>query len=134
MRIWHQVKFSKLDVDNLTYKCVYIVGIKRRRSTQLRPRREVSKKEPRKKNQNSGDPKTKRQTAFSRICVLSNELHDLTGKRYMRRSDVVKWMWNYFNTNNLKDPKNKQMILLDDRLKTVRSCRIIGQVQVIPNS
>jgi len=87
--------------------------VKRRRGANIKQKREVQKKEK------SKEKKSKGTRPFQRICVLSDDLCNLIGKRYMRRSDVVKWMWAYFNENELKDPKNKQMIILDDSLKTV---------------
>jgi len=51
--------------------------------------------------------------------VLSPELASLVGKRYMRRSEVVKEIWNYLRANNLQDPKSKQYYFLDEPLKKV---------------
>ena len=51
--------------------------------------------------------------------MLSPELASLVGKRYMRRSEVVKEIWNYLRTNNLQDPKSKQYYFLDEPLKKV---------------
>lgn len=53
------------------------------------------------------------------MCALSPELATLLGRRYSRRSDVVKEMWNYLRANNLQDPKNKQFYYLDEPLKKI---------------
>lgn len=59
-------------------------------------------------------------STFSKICVLSDDLTAFfDGKRYMRRADVVKKMWIYFKGNDLMDPKDRRMVILDDKLKTV---------------
>uniref|UniRef100_A0AC35TZ57 SWIB domain-containing protein n=1 Tax=Rhabditophanes sp. KR3021 TaxID=114890 RepID=A0AC35TZ57_9BILA len=76
------------------------------------------KKEKEKKKSETATPR-KGKSVFSRFCVLSDELSDLTGQRYMTRSDVVKFMWTYFKANNLMDPKDKRMVIVDERLKPI---------------
>ncbi|CEF67174.1 SWIB/MDM2 domain and Homeodomain-like and SWIB domain-containing protein [Strongyloides ratti] len=61
----------------------------------------------------------KGKSSFSRFCVLSDELSNLTGQRYMTRSDVVKFMWDYFKGNNLMDPKDKRMVIINDQLRPI---------------
>lgn len=77
---------------------------------------------PRKrKTKEPGETSTRKgASAFSKICVLSDELTAFfDGERYLCRSDVVKKMWVYFRSNDLMDPKDRRMVVLDDKLKTV---------------
>lgn len=100
-------------------------SIKRRRQCAApvpKTRASRAKKDPNDKSAKKGN------SAFCRICVLSDELTNFfDGKRYLRRSDVVKGMWAYFKENDLMDPKDRRMVLLDDKLKTVfgLSCKRI---------
>ncbi|KAL3091371.1 hypothetical protein niasHS_007164 [Heterodera schachtii] len=95
-------------------------------ATAVKRRRSANQSAPKKRTQKTKDvDKTgnrKRNSAFSKICLISAELSTLLGKQYMRRSDVVKEMWAYFRSNNLLDPKNKQFVILDEPLK-----RVFGQ-------
>jgi chromatin remodeling complex protein RSC6 len=65
--------------------------VKRRRGTRTKQRREVQKKDQRKSTVKEDSKKSsgKKKTAYGRVCVLSDDLANLIGKRYMRRSDVV---------------------------------------------
>ncbi|CAJ0580810.1 unnamed protein product, partial [Mesorhabditis spiculigera] len=56
---------------------------------------------------------------FSAVCAISEDLQEITQKPFMRRCDVVKSMWKYITDNNLKNPKNKKMVLCDDKLRKV---------------
>ncbi|KAI1717940.1 SWIB/MDM2 domain-containing protein [Ditylenchus destructor] len=93
-------------------------SVKRRRScvTARQKREPVPKKrktDPNKPNNRKG------KSAFSRICVLSDDLTNIIGKRYMKRADVVKAMWAYFREHDLMDPKDRRMVILDEPLKTI---------------
>lgn len=90
-------------------------AIKRRRNPNIA---KSKKREPKAKSKEKSN-KGNQGKMFSKICALSPELSNLLGKRYLRRSDVVKEMWNYFKSNNLQDPKNKQFYFLDDPLKKI---------------
>lgn len=99
------------DDDNDKY-----TAIKRRRAQRtVNQRKPAATKAPRKTKE--GGPK--RNTAFTRICVLSDELSGILNRKYMRRSDVVKAMWAYFREHNLLDPKDKRYVLVDDRMRSV---------------
>ncbi|KAL3108593.1 hypothetical protein niasHT_015515 [Heterodera trifolii] len=97
-------------------------------ATAVKRRRSANQSAPKKRSQKTKDTdkkgggNRKRNSAFSKICLISAELSTLLGKQYMRRSDVVKEMWAYFRSNNLLDPKNKQFVILDESLK-----RVFGQ-------
>uniref|UniRef100_A0A914GXI0 Uncharacterized protein n=1 Tax=Globodera rostochiensis TaxID=31243 RepID=A0A914GXI0_GLORO len=78
-------------------------AVKRRRSAnQSAPKKREPKAKDAGKNGNR-----KRNSAFSKICVISAELSSILGKNYMRRSDVVKEI---------------QFVILDEPLK-----RVFGQ-------
>uniref|UniRef100_A0A0N4Z254 SWIB domain-containing protein n=1 Tax=Parastrongyloides trichosuri TaxID=131310 RepID=A0A0N4Z254_PARTI len=79
------------------------------------------KKDKSSTNDKAGSSKVpkKGKSSFSRFCVLSDELSNLTGQRYMTRSDVVKFMWDYFKGNNLMDPKDKRMVIVNDQLRPI---------------
>jgi len=50
---------------------------------------------------------------------LSPELGKFIGKSHESRPQVVKAMWVYFKENNLQNPNDKRVIILDDRLKAI---------------
>jgi len=93
--------------------------VKRRRGVQTRNKRELPRKVGPKKVDAKDNKKTAKKGGYQRVCVLSDELANLLGKRYMQRSEVVKHMWSYFKDKNLKDPKAKKMIILDEPLKKI---------------
>jgi len=82
-----------------------------------------------KKKANSDDdsedekPKRKRKpgakSGFTVPQRLSAELADIVGGEEMPRHEVVKRMWAYIKENNLQDPKNKQMIKVDEKLSKI---------------
>lgn len=100
-----------LDDDNDIYS-----AIKRRRAQRSTA---VQRKPAAKRARKTKEAGTKKNTAFTRICVLSDELSSILDRKYMRRSDVVKAMWVYFKEHNMLDPKDKRFVLIDDRMRTV---------------
>ncbi|KAI6188065.1 SWIB/MDM2 domain-containing protein [Aphelenchoides besseyi] len=114
--------FGDMADDNDVYSAV-----KRRRAAQ----RPVQRKPPAKraKKESSG----KKNTAFTRICVLSDELSTILDRRYMRRSDVVKEMWAYFKKNNLLDPKDRRFVIPDERMRAVLGGRRIQAFGMMKN-
>ncbi|VDK55289.1 unnamed protein product [Anisakis simplex] len=87
------------------------VGQKKRRAAAANVKKQAPKKK--KKPAEGG---VKRKTAYSVCCALTEDLSSIVGKKYMRRSDVVKSMWAYFRSNNLMDPKDKRYVLADEPL------------------
>lgn len=79
-----------------------------RRSTAAPPKKKSTTKKRRKGT-----------SCYSRFCVLSDELTEILGKKYMRRHEVVKQMWAYFKSNNLLDPNDKRKVVPDEKLKKV---------------
>ncbi|KAI6215020.1 SWIB/MDM2 domain-containing protein [Aphelenchoides besseyi] len=114
--------FGDMADDNDVYSAV-----KRRRAAQ----RPVQRKPPAKraKKETSG----KKNTAFTRICVLSDELSTILDRRYMRRSDVVKEMWAYFKKNDLLDPKDRRFVIPDERMRAVLGGRRIQAFGMMKN-
>ncbi|CAD5221074.1 unnamed protein product [Bursaphelenchus xylophilus] len=84
--------------------------IKLRRAAQRNQRRRPQKKE-------NGDAPKK--SAFSKICLLSDELYDVLNQRYMCRSQVVKGMWDYFREHSLIDQNNKRFVIPDDKTRAI---------------
>uniref|UniRef100_A0A915DTB6 Uncharacterized protein n=1 Tax=Ditylenchus dipsaci TaxID=166011 RepID=A0A915DTB6_9BILA len=80
-----------------------VSSVKRRRAcVTVKQRREPASKK--KKADPDAPNNRKGKSAFSRICVLS---------------DVVKAMWAYFREQDLLDPKDRRMVILNDALKKV---------------
>ncbi|MDB6054677.1 MAG: hypothetical protein JWN25_2200 [Verrucomicrobiales bacterium] len=46
-------------------------------------------------------------------------LSEVVGKEPCPRGEVVKKLWDYIKKHKLQDPKNKRMIIADDKLKPV---------------
>ncbi len=51
--------------------------------------------------------------------ALSKELQAVVGAKELSRPDVVKKIWEYIKANNCQDPKNKRMIVPDEKLAKV---------------
>jgi upstream activation factor subunit UAF30 len=56
---------------------------------------------------------------FNKEKELSPELAEFIGKPMEARPQVVKALWAYFKENDLQNPKDKRIIMLDDRLKAI---------------
>lgn len=57
--------------------------------------------------------------AFMKPLAVSAVLATVIGAGMLSRTEVVKRMWKYIKKQGLQDPKNKRMILADDKLKPV---------------
>ena len=51
--------------------------------------------------------------------TISDDLAAVVGKGPMPRSEVTKKIWVYIKKNDLQDPKDKRMILNDEKLKKI---------------
>jgi chromatin remodeling complex protein RSC6 len=51
--------------------------------------------------------------------ITDEELAEIVGGDEMPRHEVVKRMWAYIKENKLQDPKNKQVIICDEKLSRV---------------
>lgn len=58
-------------------------------------------------------------SGLNKPCELSPELGQFLGKSHESRPQVVKQLWAYFKENNLQNPKDKRVIILDDTLKAI---------------
>ena len=67
----------------------------------------------------SAQKKAGRGSGLNKEKELSPELAEFIGKPMESRPQVVKAMWDYFKAKNLQNPKDKRIILLDDRLKAL---------------
>ena len=61
----------------------------------------------------------KENSAFMKPLKVSDDLAAVVGAGPMPRSEVVKKLWVYIKSNNLRDPKNKRNINADENLKKV---------------
>lgn len=87
--------------------------------SKVKRRRSAATPAPRKTKKTKTKSASKGVSAFSRVCYISDELQQLTGKEFMRRCDVIKIMWQYIKENNLKSPKDGRVVLCDDVLKSI---------------
>ncbi len=55
----------------------------------------------------------------ARGSILSEPMQAFLGMESCPRSQVVKAIWAYIKENNLQNPKNKQKIILDEKLATI---------------
>lgn len=61
----------------------------------------------------------KANSAFMKPVTLSPELEAVVGKGPMPGTEVVKNIWVYIKKNNLQDPKDKRIIVADEKLLKV---------------
>ena len=80
-----------------------------------------AKKGGAKKSAKKGGAKKKRtpNAAFMKPMQPSAALSAVVGSGMMPRTEVTKKLWNYIKRNNLQDPKERRMIVADDKLKPV---------------
>jgi chromatin remodeling complex protein RSC6 len=71
-----------------------------------------------KKAKKSG-AKRKPNAAFMKPMQPSAALAAVVGSGAMPRTEVTKKLWNYIKRNNLQDPKERRMIVADDKMKPV---------------
>jgi DNA topoisomerase-1 len=62
---------------------------------------------------------TKKKTSSQPAKTLSKELQAVVGVASLSRPEVTKKLWDYIKAKNLQDPKNKRMIIPDDKLAKV---------------
>jgi upstream activation factor subunit UAF30 len=66
-----------------------------------------------------GGAKRKPNAAFMKPMQPSAALGAVVGNSSMPRTEVTKKLWGYIKRNNLQDPKERRMIVADDKLKPV---------------
>lgn len=72
-----------------------------------------------KKAKKKGGAKRKPNAAFMKPMQPSAALAAVVGSGMMPRTEVTKKLWNYIKRNNLQDPKERRMIVADDKMKPV---------------
>jgi chromatin remodeling complex protein RSC6 len=80
-----------------------------------------AKKGGAKKAAKKGGAKKKRTpyAAFMKPMQPSAALGAVVGNNGMPRTEITKKLWSYIKRNNLQDPKERRMIVADDKLKPV---------------
>ena len=58
-------------------------------------------------------------TPLLRRLTVSKELAEVIGNGPLPRTEVVKKLWAYIRKNNLQDPKERRMIVVDEKLRVV---------------
>ena len=76
--------------------------------------KKAAKKKPAKK---AG--KRKPNAAFMKPMQPSASLGAVVGNSPMPRTEITKKLWHYIKRNNLQDPKERRMIVADDKMKPV---------------
>lgn len=64
-------------------------------------------------------PVKERKTSNMPVQKLSPELAAVVGQPELSRSEVTKQLWVYIKENNLQDPKNRRLIVPDDKLAKI---------------
>ena len=74
-----------------------------------------------KKSAKKGGAKKKRtpNAAFMKPMQPSAALGAVVGNNGMPRTEITKKLWGYIKRHNLQDPKERRMIVADDKLKPV---------------
>jgi upstream activation factor subunit UAF30 len=78
-----------------------------------------SAKRGKKAAKKKGGAKRKPNAAFMKPMQPSAALGAVVGNGMMPRTEVTKKLWNYIKRNNLQDPKERRMIVADDKMKPV---------------
>ena len=71
-----------------------------------------------KKAKKSG-AKRKPNAAFMKPMQPSASLGAVVGNSPMPRTEITKKLWHYIKRNNLQDPKERRMIVADDKMKPI---------------
>ena len=71
-----------------------------------------------KKAKKSG-AKRKPNAAFMKPMQPSASLGAVVGNNPMPRTEITKKLWHYIKRNNLQDPKERRMIVADEKMKAV---------------
>mmetsp|Transcript_9700 Transcript_9700/g.24250 ORF Transcript_9700/g.24250 Transcript_9700/m.24250 type:complete len:142 (+) Transcript_9700:323-748(+) len=82
-------------------------------------KRKAAPPKPKKAKTTSEKTEGPKKVGFQKERVLSPGLAEIIGKEKANPKEVRAFLHEYFKTNCTKDPKNRQYILLDDRLQSV---------------
>jgi chromatin remodeling complex protein RSC6 len=74
-----------------------------------------------KKSAKKGGAKKKRtpNAAFMKPMQPSSALAAVVGSNGMPRTEITKKLWAYIKRNNLQDPKERRMIVADEKMKPI---------------
>jgi len=72
-----------------------------------------------KKAKKSSGKKRKPNAAFMKPMQPSAALGAVVGNSPMPRTEITKKLWQYIKRNQLQDPKERRMIVADDKMKAV---------------
>ena len=72
-----------------------------------------------KKDKEEKAPKAKRAAPKQKAYSLSKELQDVVGEKELSRPEVTKKLWDYIKAHNCQDPKNRRLIIPDQKLAKV---------------
>jgi upstream activation factor subunit UAF30 len=61
----------------------------------------------------------KRQSVFSKPALLSPALAEFMGQQLAPRQEVVKFLWKYIKEHELQNPKDKRIVLFDEKLQKI---------------
>ncbi|MBS3905121.1 MAG: type I DNA topoisomerase [Simkania sp.] len=78
-----------------------------------------SKKEKAPATAKKGKTTKAKKTSSQPAQSLSKELQTIVGAKELSRPDVIKKVWEYIKANNCQDPKNKRLIVPDEKLAKV---------------
>jgi chromatin remodeling complex protein RSC6 len=73
----------------------------------------------------------KANSKFMMPVKVSDELAAIVGKGPMPRPEVIKKLWAYIKKNDLQNPKNKRMIVPDDKLGKVLGNKEINMMKIM---
>ena len=82
-------------------------------------RKAAKKRGGAKKAKKKGGAKRKPNAAFMKPMQPSAALSAVVGSGAMPRTQVTKKLWAYIKRHDLQDPKERRMIVADDKLKPV---------------
>jgi chromatin remodeling complex protein RSC6 len=66
-----------------------------------------------------GKPPRKASAALAKPVTPDEQLAAVVGADALPRPEVVKKLWDYIKAEGLQDPKNRQMINADDKLRPI---------------
>ncbi|CAD7703255.1 unnamed protein product [Ostreobium quekettii] len=103
---------------------------KARAGSKRKPGRQKAAAEPKKtrgvgrkartEKDDKGEKKTRRGGGgFAKPLKVSTELADFLGSTEISRPQLTKFMWDYFKSNGLQNPDNKQEIIADGKLQAL---------------
>lgn len=100
------------------------LNLQKEKKAQQKVRKKLQKKRNPKKSSSKKAPAKKKSS--QPLQTLSKELQAVVGEEKLSRPEVVKRTWDYIKAHNLQDPKNKRLIVPDEKL-----AKVFGSKQAI---